>query len=176
MRRSKPCCLSCGSGIGTKIITSIMAPDYVRIFVIMLLPMLLPASYYAWIVWRRARWATTTAEIVSSSVGGTFTSRYRGTLVTECEYRIIFRYSIGGVYYESDRLFHTNLMTRTVLEGQVKPLLAQYPVGKKIDIRYNPATPSESFVEFFEPRAPFFALAGVGLVTMLLIYLQSLAN
>lgn len=82
--------------------------------------------------------------------------------------KVTYRYTVGGVDYTNDRWSYAwRGMKRGIIEAQ----LAQ--ISDEVDVHYNPATPTESYLELHTPNTGVYFVAGgiAGVVFALLVLL-----
>jgi hypothetical protein len=88
-------------------------------------------------------WPEATAVVVAHDVE---THRqFAGRNVYSCEPKLRYRFQVGGTEYDGDRLRFGYVRTNT--DHQARQLMAPYPLGSWIRIRFNPYNPAESVVE-----------------------------
>jgi hypothetical protein len=85
-------------------------------------------------------WPTTTGVILSSEL----TSQFRGTSTTH-EAHIEYEYHVSEQTYKSQQVRKRG--TSTQHQSDVAPLMEKFPVGKQVPVHYNPADPSEAYLQ-----------------------------
>jgi hypothetical protein len=87
-------------------------------------------------------WPSTQGHIAKSMVENRLTSGYRGTS-TIFEAQIEYRYTIAGIGRWS-KIISIGTTLGWGIEKFAERLVAKYPVGKVVDVFYNPENPNEA--------------------------------
>jgi hypothetical protein len=124
-----------------------IADNWVIILVVFLLldmPLIFGLLYY--LAQRRARaaenWIMTLGEIVTSEIQERKTSRNKRTTVAH----IVYQYEVMNQTYRSDRL-NFKLGRTTGFTSLLEEQIAQYPMGKRVEVYYNPDDPSDAVLD-----------------------------
>jgi hypothetical protein len=100
--------------------------------------------YYGLRALRMKSWPVTPGRVTQSDMIVRDTS-YRGVKGHSYEPVVAYNYSVAGRVYTSKQVKSINLMFGD--PGGSESRLAQYPVGKEIDVYYNPAKPADAVLE-----------------------------
>jgi hypothetical protein len=109
-------------------------------------------------------WPIADGEIVEAKIS-TAGSNESGYLKTIYSPIIKFKFNTGGQEFVSDKITWGGEF-RSNDKSSIESRIASFPVGKKIDVRYNPRKPSDCIVQenfSFEMAIPLFG----GLLFML---------
>lgn len=107
---------------------------------LMALGFLTPAILWARLVAEAARWPATPGVVLSTAI------RSNGGSGARAHYPIVtYRYAVDGVERTKSNLSH-GLKTGGG-RGWAEKVLARYPVGARIDVRYDPADPERTSLE-----------------------------
>jgi len=88
--------------------------------------------------------------------------------------RVSYRYRVNGVERVGWRVYYAAM--RFSNEQDVKAYIAEYPVGKEVEVRYSPVDPSESVLNAGVAPAPVFPLVFLrGRPPILLVFLTYVA-
>ena len=100
-----------------------------------------------------AAWPAVSGHVVASRVG----TDHDGDEAAHIKYR----YQVGGQEHESDQVSYKvgSAKSRTLAAD----LVARYPVGKSVDVYYDPADPARAVLER-GPSKAWLALVGVGVI------------
>jgi hypothetical protein len=93
-------------------------------------------------------WPTTEGVITESRIVSSHeTSTEKGWHGSRYEYevRVQYSYSVDGVSYSGNRLRIRS--TKYSLEGNAQRELAEYPVGQRVRVYYNPKEPERSLLK-----------------------------
>lgn len=119
---------------------------------------LLGAVLFAVVYWRgmsknRASrsWQQVASQVIESGVMG------RGD---ESEPYATYEYQVGGRTYRNDRIFLVNTPS-----GHPGKIAAEYPVGRPVQVYYNPNNPAEAALVLNHPSARLY----LGLTIMMLL-------
>ena len=85
-------------------------------------------------------WPTTNGVILSSEL----TSQFRGTS-TSYEARIEYEYRVGEQPYKSNKVRTRGAAGQH--HSDLAPLVEKFAAGRQIPVHYNPADPSEAYLE-----------------------------
>ncbi|MDG9924616.1 MULTISPECIES: DUF3592 domain-containing protein [unclassified Pseudomonas] len=88
-------------------------------------------------------WPTVEGVITESHI--TRTTEQRSSVRYEYEVRVQYSYNVDGVGYTSDRLRIRR--TRYSWETNAQRELAEYPVGQRVRVYYNPKEPERSLLK-----------------------------
>ncbi|WP_171016367.1 DUF3592 domain-containing protein [Pseudomonas sp. F(2018)] len=88
-------------------------------------------------------WPTTEGVITESHI--TRTTEQRSSMRYEYEVRVRYSYSVDGVSYSGDRLRIRR--NRYSWETNAQRELAEYPVGQRVRVYYNPKEPERSLLK-----------------------------
>ncbi len=111
--------------------------------------------------YQATRWPSAKGRIVMSKVTELRTSQ--NIRVARLCVDLDYLYMVGDTIYEGHRL---NSGWRCFAsEDRVKEIMASYPVGKEVAVRYNPKNPS---ISMLEPGLNWtaFLLLGVGVINL----------
>jgi hypothetical protein len=106
---------------------------------------LVPAALMLMVAWlmghavlRVRRWPTVRGEVLSTGV------RRKGTVNAARQFLPVVRYAytVDGKRYENNAVEHG--METTGGESWARSVIARYPPGSSVEVRYNPAQPGES--------------------------------
>ena len=102
---------------------------------------------------RAAKWPVCSGVITESTLeskkrAGVYTSVGRGTPIKQRYYRqqVTYRYEVAGTQHDGHRLRFGDgswELDRSVIER----LIAPYPTGARVEVRYNPDAPRESVLD-----------------------------
>jgi hypothetical protein len=102
---------------------------------------------------RAANWSVCSGVVTESTVDskkrvGVSTSVGRGTPVKQRYFRqnVTYRYTVGGTQYDGHRLRFGD-GTWELDRGVIERLIAPYPGGAAIEVRYDPHAPRESVLD-----------------------------
>ena len=88
-------------------------------------------------------WSKTQGKIVTSEVAKREIDTY-----TPFRYaKVIYNYTVNGTEFNSDRLTFGVQEIRDSGEHWIKQTLDKYPLGKVVDVYYNPRNPSKSVLD-----------------------------
>lgn len=136
-------------------------PNYIP--ALLLVGVLLCYPFWAYEARQARDWPVATGEVVESRV------EERGARAERFHPIVVYRYSVNGRNHVSRTIqLSTDLLRfRTFEEAQA--IAARYPVGARIEVRYNPANPSRGALVIDEidigtPLAILAALVIAGIV------------
>lgn len=103
--------------------------------------------------WRTRHWRPTAALIVESWLddGGGNPKDRRAKVCAR------YRYTAGGATFVGDRLAFTSPVHRNLISAERR--LEQLMPGKRIEVWYDPANPSDAVIERAVPRTHYLAAA-----------------
>jgi len=84
-------------------------------------------------------WPSTTGTVTSSEV-----ARYKTRGAPQFMAKVGFDYAVDGATFSGNRLRFGNY---AAAEAKAKEDAAKYPVGAKVDVRYDPSSPARSVLE-----------------------------
>jgi hypothetical protein len=129
-----------------------VADNWVIILAVCLIgdmPILFAVFYF--MAQRRVRaaenWILTLGEIVTSEVKVGITGRRRSTVYSP---RIIYEYEVMGQRYRGERV-HMGYELGTGVQSWAEERLANYPVGKRVEVYYDPNDPANAVLEKSAP-------------------------
>ena len=109
------------------------------------------------------RWPTVDGEIVGAYL------IQQGLDARGLHERVTYRYTVGGKLFVNDRVrFGPQPQRSSVVPaaGHPHPAVAeQYPVGRRVRVRYNPRRPDDS-VLFAQPNLPVFVILAATAVSL----------
>jgi hypothetical protein len=126
------------------------------------MPLLFAVFYFQ--ARRRVRaaesWITTLGEIVVSEVRSRKSAR-RGN-ITYSPY-IVYEYEVMGQLYRGERV-HLGFELGSGIESWAAEKLAAYPIGKRVEVFYDPNDPANAVLEKSAPMNKTLRLVIVGVV------------
>jgi hypothetical protein len=128
--------------------------------------------------WNRGmrRWQTASARVVATEIAER-TESDRWDWYTVFIPTIHYSFEVGGVTFQGSR-YRIPGMVRTLLREQAKQMLAHYPVGKEITVRYDPHKPARCAIDIEDAldgsAAAFLLLSGTTLLLAALLIRCSL--
>jgi hypothetical protein len=120
-----------------------------------------------------AKWPTASAEVISSEVVEETSRDSDGHLETHYMPRVWYSYEAGGQSHKSDRIRFASLYYGTHRKAAKKA--AEYPAGRTIQVRYDPADPASATIETVKPSALTIVFGGIFMLLGAGILLGSLA-
>lgn len=97
------------------------------------------------------RWPLAPGMVMYSGLGSRRTTTSSGGRSTVYQAQVIYRYQVDGQIYEGDRLNFGSAWTGGFNSGGQARKVEEYPPGRRIEVHYNPADPTQAVLE---PRAP----------------------
>lgn len=94
-------------------------------------------------------WPEANGTVLRSEVVHEVSTDAEGDTTEEWKPVVRYRYQVGGVHYESERLRFGS--TGQGSAEQAQKALQPYPAGVSVTVRYNPAKPSEATLETVRP-------------------------
>lgn len=121
-----------------KVVTRIFAITFFSLFIVLGVALIYFGLNRLMLVRQSQNWAKTSGQIISARVG--FVSSKGIVYFPD----IVYRYTIAGIAYEGKQVsFGFREGDKTSTQEKV----AQYPVGSRVDVFYNPESPNESCLE-----------------------------
>jgi hypothetical protein len=165
-------------------IERLIADNWIIILAVCLvadLPLLFGVFYF--MAQRRVRtaenWLVTLGEIVISEVKISTTVRNRNTVYSPY---IVYEYEVMGQRYRGERV-HMGYELGSGIQSWAAERLANYPLGKRIEVYYDPNDPANAVLEKSAPMNKTLRLVIVGValssvvaVVTLFIMMTLMAN
>jgi len=99
-------------------------------------------------------WKMTFGEIAESGLRTVKKRRKGGTFVPN----VVYTYEVGGQDYRNNRI-HFGVDGPTSVRPWVEEAAAKYPVGKRVNVYYNPQNPADSVLEKAAPLSKAMRVA-----------------
>ncbi len=114
-------------------------------------------------------WKMTFGEIVESGLRAVKKRRKGGTYVPN----VVYQYEVGGEDYRNNRI-HFGFNPPTSVLPWVEAVAAPYPVGKRVNVYYDPQNPAHSVLEKAAPlskpmRVAFLAMIAASASTIVVL-------
>ncbi len=140
--------------------------NFLRIFFSVLAVGLILFGLYTMRETSRARgWVATSARIVASNV-----NEFNGKSGRTYRPMVVFSYSVGPARYMSSRLAFHPLVTAD--RNEAARLAGKYPVGKPVQVLYDPTDPEQAVLE--PGSNPWVPLIAGGVCSMLAVWMRIL--
>lgn len=133
----------------------------VALFVMLDVPVILSVLIY---IGRRRinaaeNWKMTFGKIVESGLRTLKQRRKGGTYVPN----VVYEYEVGGQDYRNNRI-NFGIYGPTSVRSWVEEAAAQYPVGKRVNVYYDPKNPADSVLEKAAPLSKPMRVAMVAMI------------
>ena len=112
-------------------------------------------------------WPSITGKIFRSEIVGGWESAASGNLEYMYKPDIRYEYFINGQRYEGNSVRYKTVSASG--ESLLEDPKRQFPVGREVEVFFNPNKPSESILATARP--PFYILSGLFLISIFLIIL-----
>ena len=116
-----------------------------------------------------ANWKMTFGKIVESGTRTVKKRRKGGTYVPN----VIYEYEVGGQDYRNNRV-HFGFNPPTSVLSWVEEVAAPYPVGKRVNVYYDPQNPANAVLDKTAPlskpmRVALYAMIGTSAVVIVVM-------
>ncbi len=93
---------------------------------------------------KSAAWPTASGTVLSSSIIEKSSMDDDGASSSSYEPRVVYQYSIMGTAYEGKRI---SFGEKNAGRKKCNEIVARYPAGSLVNVRYNPEKPDEAVLE-----------------------------